>query len=147
MLGRRIYGSYPSMAVNPESGAEVNPLDTGRGRLIPTTSCDQFFAEMALGQNDIVSREIYLPVQQNVQIVRGGALAVDYISSIKALLFDVRKQPGKAAVIAAAQDAVVEYRLQYRRLVSGCGLRVSELDFLSLVTAQDCGSRVDRGTN
>jgi hypothetical protein len=26
----------------------VNPLDTGRGRLIPTTSCDEFFAEMAL---------------------------------------------------------------------------------------------------
>lgn len=48
VLGRRIYGSYPSLAVNPESGNEVNPLDTGRGRLIPTTSCDQFFAEMAL---------------------------------------------------------------------------------------------------
>ncbi len=48
VLGRKIYGSYPSLAVNPESGAEVNPLDTGRGRLIPTTSCDQFFAEMAL---------------------------------------------------------------------------------------------------
>lgn len=48
VLGRRIYGSYPSLAVNPDIGAEVNPLDTGRGRLIPTTSCDQFFAEMAL---------------------------------------------------------------------------------------------------
>lgn len=47
--GRRIYGTYPSLAVNPESGpAEPNPLDTGRGRLIPTTSCDQYFAEMAL---------------------------------------------------------------------------------------------------
>lgn len=48
VVGRRIYGQYPSLAVNPDSGAEVNPLDTGRGRLIPTTSCDQFFAEMAL---------------------------------------------------------------------------------------------------
>ena len=46
--GRKIYGQYPSLAVNPESGAEVNPLDTGRGRLIPTTSCDAYFAEMAL---------------------------------------------------------------------------------------------------
>jgi uncharacterized protein (DUF1501 family) len=47
--GRRIYGEYPSLAVNPESGgAEVNALDTGRGRLIPTTSCDSYFAEMAL---------------------------------------------------------------------------------------------------
>jgi hypothetical protein len=26
----------------------VNPLDTGRGRFIPTTSCDSFFAELAL---------------------------------------------------------------------------------------------------
>ena len=25
-----------------------NPLDTGSGRLIPTTSCDSFFAELAL---------------------------------------------------------------------------------------------------
>ncbi|MEY3897840.1 MAG: hypothetical protein RLZZ214_3361 [Verrucomicrobiota bacterium] len=48
VVGKRIYGEYPSLAVNPESGAEVNPLDTGRGRLIPTTSCDQYFAEMAL---------------------------------------------------------------------------------------------------
>ena len=46
--GRRIYGQYPGLAVNPESGPEVNPLDTGRGRLIPTTSCDAYFAEMAL---------------------------------------------------------------------------------------------------
>ena len=46
--GRKIYGQYPSLAVNPESGAEVNPLDTGRGRFIPTTSCDAYFAELAL---------------------------------------------------------------------------------------------------
>ncbi len=48
VIGRRIYGSYPSLALNPDVGTELNPLDTGRGRLIPTTSCDQFFAEMAL---------------------------------------------------------------------------------------------------
>ena len=46
--GQRIYGQYPSLAVNPDSGPEVNPLDTGRGRFIPTTSCDEFFAELAL---------------------------------------------------------------------------------------------------
>jgi len=47
--GRKIYGSYPSLALNPDTGnTELNPLDTGRGRFIPTTSCDQFFAEMAL---------------------------------------------------------------------------------------------------
>lgn len=46
--GKKIYGQFPSLAVNPDAGVEVNPLDTGRGRLIPTTSVDQFFAEMAL---------------------------------------------------------------------------------------------------
>ena len=46
--GQRIYGQYPNLAVNPDTGPEVNPLDTGRGRFIPTTSCDEFFAEMAL---------------------------------------------------------------------------------------------------
>jgi hypothetical protein len=46
--GQRIHGLYPSLAINPDSGPEVNPLDTGRGRFIPTTSCDAFFAELAL---------------------------------------------------------------------------------------------------
>jgi uncharacterized protein (DUF1501 family) len=46
--GKKIYGTYPSLAVNPDSGPEVNSIDTGRGRLIPTTSCDEYFAELAL---------------------------------------------------------------------------------------------------
>lgn len=48
VLGKKIYGSYPSLGLNPETGGELNPLDTGRGRLIPTTSCDAYFAELAL---------------------------------------------------------------------------------------------------
>ncbi|MCX6858004.1 MAG: DUF1501 domain-containing protein [Verrucomicrobia bacterium] len=48
VLGKKIYGQYPSLALNPQSGSEQNPLDTGSGRLIPTTSCDEFFAELAL---------------------------------------------------------------------------------------------------
>lgn len=39
--GRKIYGQYPSLY-------EDNPLDVGRGRLIPTTSADEYFAELAL---------------------------------------------------------------------------------------------------
>jgi len=39
--GGKIYGQYPSLALN-------NPLDTGRGVLMPTTSLDQYFAELAL---------------------------------------------------------------------------------------------------
>jgi len=39
--GSRIFGNYPVLALN-------NPLDVGRGVLIPTTSTDEFFAELAL---------------------------------------------------------------------------------------------------
>lgn len=39
--GGDMYGTYPSLY-------EGNPLDTGRGRLIPTTSVDEYFAELAL---------------------------------------------------------------------------------------------------
>lgn len=47
--GGRIFGDYPGLAINPAAGGpERNPLDTGRGRLIPTTSCDGLFAELAL---------------------------------------------------------------------------------------------------
>ncbi|MEM1178025.1 MAG: DUF1501 domain-containing protein [Acidobacteriota bacterium] len=41
VVGGDLYGSYPSLYAG-------NPLDTGRGRLIPTLSCDEYFAEMAL---------------------------------------------------------------------------------------------------
>jgi len=39
--GQQIFGQYPSLYDN-------NPLDVGRGRLIPTTSADEYFAELAL---------------------------------------------------------------------------------------------------
>jgi uncharacterized protein (DUF1501 family) len=39
--GGNIYGTYPELALG-------SPLDTGRGRLIPTTSVDEYFAELAL---------------------------------------------------------------------------------------------------
>lgn len=39
--GKKIFGQYPELYVG-------NPLDIGGGRLIPTTSCDQYFAELAL---------------------------------------------------------------------------------------------------
>jgi uncharacterized protein (DUF1501 family) len=40
--GKRIYGTYPALYND-------NPQDVGRGRLIPTTSADEYFAELALG--------------------------------------------------------------------------------------------------
>ena len=39
--GKRIYGQYPQLYVD-------NPLDVGRGRLIPQISVDEYFAELAL---------------------------------------------------------------------------------------------------
>ena len=39
--GGRVYGTYPELALG-------TVLDTGRGRLIPTTSVDEYFSELAL---------------------------------------------------------------------------------------------------
>ena len=39
--GGLLYGTYPELFTG-------NNLDTGRGRLIPTTSVDEYFAELAL---------------------------------------------------------------------------------------------------
>jgi len=39
--GKRIFGSYPDLYLD-------SPLDLGRGRFIPTTSTDEYFAELAL---------------------------------------------------------------------------------------------------
>lgn len=39
--GRKVYGQFPDLF-------EDNPLDVGRGRLIPTLSVDEYFAELAL---------------------------------------------------------------------------------------------------
>ncbi len=41
VIGQKLYGAYPDLALNN------NPLDTGRGRWIPTTSVDQYGATMA----------------------------------------------------------------------------------------------------
>ncbi len=39
--GKHIYGQYPDLYLG-------SALDTGDGRILPTTSCDEFFAELAL---------------------------------------------------------------------------------------------------
>ncbi len=48
--GGQVYGEYPSLA-------EGNPLDTGRGVLLPTTSTDVYYAELAkwygVGSSDL----------------------------------------------------------------------------------------------
>ena len=39
--GKKVYGDYPELALG-------SILDSGRGRLVPTTSVDEYFAELAL---------------------------------------------------------------------------------------------------
>jgi uncharacterized protein (DUF1501 family) len=47
--GRRIFGNYPSLALtNYNPTMDTNPLEVGGGSLIPTTSADEYFAELAL---------------------------------------------------------------------------------------------------
>lgn len=47
--GRRIFGDYPSLALtNYDTNNDTNPLEVGGGSLIPTTSADEYFAELAL---------------------------------------------------------------------------------------------------
>ena len=41
VAGGKVYGDYPSLALD-------SPLDVGRGRMIPTTSVDEFVADLAL---------------------------------------------------------------------------------------------------
>jgi uncharacterized protein (DUF1501 family) len=40
VAGGQVYGSYPELSAD-------NPLDVGRGRYIPTTSVDEYYAELA----------------------------------------------------------------------------------------------------
>jgi uncharacterized protein (DUF1501 family) len=79
--GRRIFGQYPSLALNPASGPEANPLDTGRGRFIPTTSCDQFFAELALWLGVSASNlPLVLPNIGNFYDTTGGTPPVGFLA-------------------------------------------------------------------
>ena len=81
MNGQKIFGQYPSLALNPDSGPEANPIDTGRGRFIPTTSCDQFFAELALWLGVSGSNlPLVLPNIGNFYDTTGGSAPVGFMA-------------------------------------------------------------------
>ncbi len=47
--GQNIYGKFPSLALtNYNLHSDTNPLDVGSGVMLPTTSTDEYFAELAL---------------------------------------------------------------------------------------------------
>jgi uncharacterized protein (DUF1501 family) len=81
VLGKRIYGTYPSLEINPDSSSNLNPLDTGQGRMIPTTSCDEFFAELALWLGvSPADLPLVLPNIGNFYSAAGGAPPVGFMA-------------------------------------------------------------------
>ncbi|WP_010523254.1 DUF1501 domain-containing protein [Aquimarina agarivorans] len=72
--GKNIFGQYPELYVG-------NPLDTGGGRLIPTTSADEYFAELALwfgaSSSDL---EYILPNIGNFWDYRSGGSPLGFLS-------------------------------------------------------------------
>ena len=67
--GGKIFGTYPSLELG-------NELDTGRGRFIPTTSVDEYVADLALwmGVSPGTLSEVVLPNLSNFHdVVSDGA--------------------------------------------------------------------------
>lgn len=65
--GGRIYGQYPSTLRLTSGTSFINPLDLGRGRLLPTTSVDEMAAELAMwyGVPNDNNLELVLPNIRN----------------------------------------------------------------------------------
>lgn len=75
--GGNVYGDYP------DSLAAGNPLDVGRGRLIPTTSVDEYAAEMLLwmGVANNADLEMVLPNIRNFYSSSASDSPLGFISS------------------------------------------------------------------
>ncbi len=72
--GGDIYGQYPNLYAG-------NDLDTGRGRLIPTTSCDEYFGEMALWFGvDKSNLDVVLPNIGRFYDTSSSALPLGYLN-------------------------------------------------------------------
>ena len=74
--GGQIYGEYP------ESLIAGNPLDLGRGRLLPTTSVDEYAAEMALwfGVDNDSNLETILPNIRNFYSDTASSMPIGFMS-------------------------------------------------------------------
>ncbi len=72
--GQRIFGQYPDLF-------EDNPLDTGRGRIIPTTSVDEYFADLALWLGvDKANLPLVLPNIQRFYDINSSAAPLGLMS-------------------------------------------------------------------
>jgi len=74
--GKRLFGEYPELHLG-------NSLDIGSGRLIPTTSCDEYFSELALWFGASTSDlEMVLPNLSNFWSYRTDSnLPIGFINS------------------------------------------------------------------
>lgn len=71
--GNEIYGNYPDLFLG-------NPLDLGRGRLIPTTAADQYLAELALWYGVPTSElDIVFPNIHSFYDVTSGSPPLGYL--------------------------------------------------------------------
>lgn len=79
--GGRIYGQYPSSLRLTSGNQFTNPLDLGRGRLIPTTSVDEMAAEIAMwyGVPNDNSLELVLPNIRNF-LAAGNARPLGFLA-------------------------------------------------------------------
>jgi uncharacterized protein (DUF1501 family) len=72
--GGKVYGQYPSLYAN-------NPLDVGRGRLIPQIAVDSYFAELALWLGVSPSNlPLVLPNIGNFYDVTSGSPPVGFLA-------------------------------------------------------------------
>lgn len=83
VVGGRIHGHYPTSLSNPTAPSSLGgfDLDTGRGRLIPTTSVDQMSAELAMwyGLPNDNKMEQILPNIRNFHSA-GSSLPIGFLS-------------------------------------------------------------------
>ncbi|MEL6105126.1 MAG: DUF1501 domain-containing protein [Planctomycetota bacterium] len=79
--GGKMYGEYPSSLLNPTSDADpsLGNLNLGRGRLIPTTSVDEYAAELAMwfGVGNNQDLEDMLPNIRNFYTTGGSTGPLD----------------------------------------------------------------------
>lgn len=74
VIGNKIYGQYPSLELGTE-------LDTGGGRFIPTTSADEYFAELSLWFGASPSDLDYiLPNIRNFWIPSSGQMPIGFLA-------------------------------------------------------------------
>ena len=103
VLGGDIYGSFPDLY-------EGNSLDTGRGRLIPTTSVDEYFAELALWFGvPRADLELVLPNVRRFYDPASAAAPVGYLAQ-GSLLPNVRNRddnPSPRGVGSKQREATV----------------------------------------